>query len=149
MPIPKIPKPRKSPPALRKKTLSADEIGDSVPIREVRPLPAWMQPIQYPPNTEGIARSLRPAQSPPEIAPAILAAIVPLPINDEELLQTMRGDVRVATDESSSEGARRLVQTSPATSRIAATRAGPLVLSPLPSVLPSSVALTRKGVSLT
>ena len=96
MPIPKIPNTRKSPVALRKKTLVADEIG--VPKREIRPLPAWMQPIQYPPDTERVARSLRPAQSPPEIAPAILPAIVHLPLNDEELWQTMRGDMRFDTD---------------------------------------------------
>ena len=132
MPIPKIPKSRRSPVALRKKTLVADEIGVP-PIREIRPLPAWMQPIQYPSNTERVARSLHPAQSPPEIAPAILDAISPVLVDDEELLQTMGGNVRVALGESSSEGARRLVQTSPATSRTAARSA-----VPLPYVLPSS-----------
>ena len=93
MPIPKIIKPRKSPPVLRKRILSSDEFG---PIREEnvnrRPLPAWMQP----PVFERDSMSSRPAQSPPEVAPAFVVpvsvAASDVPIRSEELLETMSGN---------------------------------------------------------
>ena len=58
--------------------------------------PTGVLPPQIPPESAMDSGVSRPAQSPPEVAPAIFApgiaaAVVSLPVNDEELLSTMRG----------------------------------------------------------
>ena len=76
-----------------------------VPGRESagRSLRAEVLPPQIPPESVAVSGVSRPAQSPPEVAPAIfapgvIAAVVSMPINDEELSSAMRGEVNVATD---------------------------------------------------
>ena len=87
MPIPL--NPRKSPVRLRKRLIAAIAAASNRPIdstdtRNIVPLPAWMQ-----------SRSL-PAQSPPEIAPALAVSItdaaIGLPFVNEDLTAVMSGE---------------------------------------------------------
>ena len=83
MPLSKIEKPRKSPVLLRRRMPSTSVVSDAFVETEsadrqvfIRPLPDWMQP----PHPDAI-RS-RPAQSPPEIVPAV----VPVSAVDNSLI---------------------------------------------------------------
>ena len=96
MPIPL--NPRKSPVQLRKRLIFAiaaagNRTTDRTEKRNIVPLPAWMQPIVYP--LEDTSKSL-PAQSPPEIAPALAVSIadaaIELPIVNEDLRAAMSGE---------------------------------------------------------
>ena len=87
MPIPL--NPRKSPVQLRKRLIAAIAAASNRPIdstdtRNIFPLPAWMQ-----------SRSL-PAQSPPEIAPALAVSItdaaIGLPFVNEDSRADMSGE---------------------------------------------------------
>ena len=62
--------------------------------------PTGVLPPQIPPESAVDSGVSRPTQSPHEVAPAIFApgiaaAVVFLPVNDEELLSTMRGEMNV------------------------------------------------------
>ena len=99
MPLQKPMNSRKSPVLLRKRIPSVSEVpgkvvGTEVQKRKVLPLPDWMQPPVYPLE---VAMRPRPAQSPPEIAPAfvvpvsVVASVMPV-VNDE-LRNVMEGEI--------------------------------------------------------
>ena len=60
-------------------------------------------PPQIPPESAVDSGALRPAQSPPEVAPAFsapgFASAVSLPVDEEELMSTMRGNPIVGASE--------------------------------------------------
>ena len=120
-------------------------------------------PQQIPPESAVDSGVSRPAQSPPEVAPAIFApgiaaAVVSMPVNDEELLSTMRGEVDNATDNLSAWQEvvpRRLVSRNRLSSQASSAmswRKSPRILhlSDVNSPLPYNVSVkeSRSGISL-
>ena len=157
MPVQKIVKSRKSPVLLRKRIPSTSEVSDAFVETEGaadrqnfrRPLPDWMQPVQYPISLSPVAMRSRPAQSPPEVAPAFVVPVSAVatdePVVYEDLRQFMGGEnVPVENEWETvptkrfSKRARQLDQTSREISDQVAQRVVPAVFSPLPYVMPSS-----------
>ena len=106
--MPKNPSPKKVPSVtivrkmLRKSGVDTG-IVEPLTDRRTTAKPSGALPPQIPPESAVDSGALRPAQSPPEVAPAFsapgFASAVSLPVDEEELISTMRGNPIVSASE--------------------------------------------------
>ena len=107
--MPKNPSPKKVPSVaivrkMLRQTGVVTGIVEQLTDRRTTAKPSGALPPRIPPESAVDSGALRPAQSPPEVAPAfsapgIASAVVSLPVNEEELLSTMRGESIVNASE--------------------------------------------------